>query len=134
MADVVSGYLSMVDEQLPLIADRLRGVQVLRRPAAEVVRTWDSPATLFYCDPPYLHSTRQEGSRSVYGYEMSEADHVELSEALRSCRGRVVLSGYPSPLYDRLYGGWRTASFEVANHAAGGASKARKQEVLWMNW
>jgi len=134
MADVVSGYLSMIDEQLPLIVDRLRTVEIVCRPAIDVIRAWDGPETLFYCDPPYLPSTRHEGSRSVYGYEMSEEDHRRLAVVLRSCRGKVVLSGYPSPLYDELYDGWRVVRFDIANHAAGGSTKARKLEVLWMNW
>lgn len=134
MADVVSGYLSTIDEQLPLIVERLRSVQFLCRPATDVIRTWDSPETLHYCDPPYVASTRHESSREVYGYEMTEDDHRELADVLNSCTGKVVLSGYPSELYSDLYRDWRTMQFDVANHAAGGKSKARKQETLWMNW
>jgi DNA adenine methylase len=134
MADVVSGYLSMVDEQLPAIIERLRRVQIVCRPALEVIRTWDSPDTLIYCDPPYVHETRQEGSRDVYGVEMSEQDHRQLAALLNSCKAKVVLSGYPSSLYDDLYPSWRTMTFDIANHAAGGKTKARKEEKLWFNW
>ena len=77
--------LSSIDEQLPLIVDRFRTVEIVCRPAVEVIRTWDSPETLIYCDPPYVPSTRHEGSRSIYGYEMSEDDHRELAEVLRQC-------------------------------------------------
>ncbi len=134
MADVVSGYLSMIDEQLPLIVSRLRTVEIVSRPALEVIRAWDTPATLFYCDPPYLPSTRHEGSRSIYGCEMTEEDHRDLATVLTACKGKVVLSGYPSALYDELYGAWRTVKFDMANHAAGGRAKGRKEETLWMNW
>jgi DNA adenine methylase len=105
MADVVSGYLSAIDDVLPLVAKRFRTVQILDRPALDVIDAWDSPDTLFYCDPPYLPETREGGSRDVYGVEMTEADHIELAEALKRCRGRVVLNGYPSPLYENLYRG-----------------------------
>lgn len=134
MADVVSGYLSAIDEQLPLIVDRLRTVQFLNRPAAKVIKVWDSPDTLFYCDPPYVHETRHPGSRQVYGVEMSEADHRNLALVLQACQGKVVLSGYHCALYDELYGSWRTCEIDMPNHAAGGRTKARKQEVLWFNW
>ena len=134
MADVVSGYLSTIDEQLPLIVERLRTVEIVCRPAVEVIRMWDSPQTVFYCDPPYLPSTRHESSRSVYGCEMTEDEHRELATVLRGCAGRVVLSGYPSGLYRELYANWRVTSFDIANHAAGGRSKARMQETIWMNW
>jgi DNA adenine methylase len=132
MADVVSGYLSMIDEELPLIAQRMRAVQIVRRPALDVIRTWDGPGTLFYCDPPYLHSTRDAGSTTVYDHEMTEAEHVLLGEALSTCRGDAIVSGYPSPLYDGLYKGWRSVTIDIANHAAGGKSKQRKTETLWI--
>jgi DNA adenine methylase len=134
MADVVSGYLSMIDHELPRIIERLRSVQFVNRPAVDVLQTWDSPSTLFYCDPPYLHDTRHKRSRDVYGYEMTESEHRELAQVLRECRGKVVLSGYPSPLYEELDAGWKTVAFDIANHAAGGRLKARKQEVLWLHW
>jgi DNA adenine methylase len=134
MADVVSGYLSTIDEQLPAIMERLRWVEIVCRPAVEVIRTWDSPDTLVYCDPPYVHETRHEGSREVYGVEMSARDHRELAAALNSCKAKVVLSGYPSALYQELYASWRVVSFDIANHAAGGKKKTRKQETIWLNW
>jgi DNA adenine methylase len=134
MADVVSGYLSAVDEQLPTIIERLRRVQIVCRPALEAIRAWDGPDTLIYCDPPYVHETRHEGSRDVYGVEMSEQDHRELAAVLNACQAKVVLSGYPSALYDELYPSWRTITFNIANHAAGGRTKVRKQERLWLNW
>ncbi len=134
MADVVSGYLSMIDDQLPHIIERLRTVQIIRRPAIDVIGTWDSRDTLIYCDPPYVPQTRHEGSREVYGCEMTEADHRELANVLNKCRSRVALSGYPSELYRELYCSWRQVEFDIANHAAGGRSKSRKKETLWLNW
>jgi DNA adenine methylase len=134
MADVVSGYISSIDDELPQIVERLRTVQIVCRPAVEVIRTWDGPETLIYCDPPYLHSTRKEGSRSIYECEMTDDAHRELADVLQHSRSRVVLSGYPSPLYEALYGGWRSVEFDLANHAAAGGVKERKRETLWLNW
>lgn len=134
MADVISGYLSSIDEVLPRIIDRLRMVQILCRPALDVIKTWDVPDTLIYCDPPYVHSTRHSQSRDVYGVEMSDDDHRQLAEVLHECRSKVVLSGYRSTLYDELYGAWRVESFDIANHAAGGRKKAHETEVLRMNF
>ncbi len=134
MADVVSGFLSTIDDQMPLVIERLRQVQILRRPAIEVIRGWDDPEALFYCDPPYLHETRNRRTTDVYGVEMNEEEHRELATTLRQCKGKVVLSGYPSPLYDELYGDWRRIEFDVANHASSEGKKNRMQEVLWFNW
>lgn len=132
MADVVSGYLSAIDEVLPTIVERFRQVQIENRPFEWVIKKYDSASTLFYCDPPYLHETRAKGSLDVYGHEMTEDDHRELAKVLNGCQGHVVLSGYASPLYAQLYRGWSVVSFDLPNNAAGGKIKARKQEVLWM--
>lgn len=134
MADVVSGYQSMIDDELPRIVERLRSVQFVNRPAIDVIRTWDGEQTLFYCDPPYVPSSRSAGSRDVYACEMTDQDHRDLAAVLNAVRGRVVLSGYPSDLYDSLYTGWRVVEFDIANHAAGGKVKERKSERLWLNW
>lgn len=132
MADVVSGYLSAIDEVLPAVIERLRRVQILCRPALDVILKWDSPETLFYCDPPYVHSTREGGSRAAYGHEMTDSEHEGFADALRACSGAVVLSGYDSELYRELYRGWRRVTFEVANHAAGGKTKRRMTECVWI--
>ena len=119
-------------EGLPAVAWRLRDVLVLSRPALDVIRQHDMPHTLFYCDPPYLHSTRTD--TAAYEHEMTEADHRELLAVLKGCEGRVMLSGYPSALYDRELAGWARHTFDLANHAAGGDGKRRMTECLWCNY
>jgi DNA adenine methylase len=117
---------------LEAVRRRLAGVVVLNRPALEVLRTQDGPATLFYCDPPYLPSTR--AAPEVYRHEMSEADHRELLDALLRAEGKVMLSGYRSTLYDGALAGWTRHEFEVPNHAAGGPAKRRMTECVWCNF
>jgi DNA adenine methylase len=112
---------------------RLRDVMVLCRPARDVIRQFDRPETLFYCDPPYPHETRT--ARKAYrGFEMSEADHRELLGALRGCTGKVMLSGYPSALYDEGLAGWARHTYDLPNNAAGGKVKDRETEVLLCNF
>jgi DNA adenine methylase len=132
MNEQASAWLSAI-EGLPAVHARLRRVVILNRPALDVIRSQDGPQTLFYCDPPYLHSTRT--ARDTYGdLEMSAADHRQLLETLRGCRGKVLLSGYPSALYDAALAGWKRYAFDVPNHAAGGAKKGRETEVVFCNF
>ena len=70
----------------------------------EVIKDWDSAETLFYCDPPYVAETRSHGK---YAKEISDDDHVKLSDMLNSIEGMAIVSGYRSDLYNRLYQGWR---------------------------
>ncbi len=133
MAGDVNAWWSAI-EHLPEIINRFRRVQIIRQSAFDAIPRFDHPEGLIYCDPPYVHATRSAGARDVYAVEMTDADHKRLSRVLHKCKAKVVLSGYPSSLYDRLYGDWRRKSFDIANHSAGGRKKARKEECLWMNF
>jgi DNA adenine methylase len=130
MSGVISRWLGGV-EALPDIAARLLRVQIENRPAADVIRLYDSPKTLFYCDPPYIHGTR--GDSKAYGYEMTDGQHRDLARILNSVQGMVALSNYQCSLMDELYPAprWRkTVSPEKTNHS----TKGKRVEVLWMNY
>ena len=90
MSGVVSRWLGSV-ESLPEVAGRLMRVQIENRPAADVIRLYDDEGTLFYCDPPYPHGAR--GDSRAYGYEMTDAEHIELSGLLHSVKGKVAPVG-----------------------------------------
>ena len=100
MAGAVSRWPGAI-EDLPDIALRLLRVQIENRPAIEVIRLYDSPETLFYCDPPYIHETR--GDNNAYSYEMSDEEHCELALVLNSVQGLVAISGYDCDFMNDLY-------------------------------
>jgi DNA adenine methylase len=121
-------------EGLPAVHARLRRVLILNRPALEVIRSQDGRRTLFYLDPPYPHETRT--ATKVYALEMGEADHAELLGLLAGIKGRFLLSGYHSDLYDRFAAeqGWHCTEFTTDNKAAGGKQKRRMTECVWANY
>ncbi len=103
MAGAVSRWLGSV-EGLSEIAQRLLRVQIDNDPAVEVIRRYDSPETLFYCDPPYVHESRSD--TNAYAYEMTDDQHRQLAAVLRQVEGKVALSGYKCKLMDDLFGDW----------------------------
>jgi DNA adenine methylase len=107
------------------ITDRLRGVIIENDNALDVIKRHDSEETAFYVDPPYLPSTRDAGAD--YRFEMTEEDHVELAELLNTVKGKVILSGYPSDLYNELYKGWER--IEKESIADGHLPRT---EALWL--
>jgi DNA adenine methylase len=117
---------------LPAVHARLQRVAVLNRDGLEVIRRHDAAKTLFYCDPPYLHETRT--ATDVYAHEMGEAWHRQLLDLLRSVKGQVLLSGYPSLLYDTMLADWNRHTFELPNCASGAKKKGRETEVVWCNF
>jgi DNA adenine methylase len=129
----VNAWKTML-KQLPLIAQRLQGVRILNRDLIEILKVWDEPNTLFYIDPPYLPSTRTKGSTEVYDYEMSVDDHIKMLKTVMDLKGKVLLSGYSSTLYNKHLKGWRTSKRESANHSSQQKVKERRIEVLWANY
>lgn len=113
--------------EMSALIDRLRGVCIENRNAAEVIQAHDGLQTLHYVDPPYVLETRDKGGD--YRHEMTNADHQRLAEVLHSVKGMVVLSGYPCDLYDReLYPNWKRIQ---RSSLADGARE--RVEVLWLN-
>jgi len=105
-------------------------VLIENRPALDVLRDHDTPDTLFYVDPPYVHETRKLGSKT-YRHEMSDAEHRDLLAALLDLDGMVVLSGYPHPIYDKMLAGWHCITREA--RIAAGRGTALRTEALWLS-
>ncbi|UKE73243.1 DNA adenine methylase [Xanthomonas graminis] len=109
------------------------GVLIEQRPAIEVMAQHDAAETLHYVDPPYPHSTRvmQNGKAGYYRHEIWDFDHHCLIDTLRSLRGAVVVSGYPSDLYDHGLRDWLRRDTSARISAGRGAG--RRTECLWLN-
>lgn len=116
------------------IVARLQGVVVECQDALAVVCRYDGAETLHYLDPPYLPETRSLGNpwcvKHQYAHEMTVADHERLLTMLTrgGLAGMVVLSGYPSALYDDSLSAWRRV--EIPAYADGARART---EVLWLN-
>lgn len=128
MSGVVSRWLGAI-EDLPHIAERLLRVQIENRPAIEVISLYDDTRTLFYCDPPYVHSSRTDAK--AYSFEMKDDEHRLLADHLKKASAKVVLSGYKCDLMDELYSGWRCIEApEKQCHS----SKGSRSEAVWCNF
>lgn len=117
---------------LPRICERLKDVEICNQNAINLLAEKDGPSVLWYIDPPYLPSTRS--AHAVYNKEMTEQDHIDLATALNMVKGKVVLSGYYSPLYARLYKRWNMDAKNMANHSSQAKEKERRLECLWTNF
>jgi DNA adenine methylase len=121
-------------DSLVLVIERLSGVVIEQRDAMDIMLTHDGPDTLHYVDPPYMPETRSDKGRRggvryhAYRHELTDADHERLLDGLKSLTGMVVLSGYPSPLYESALSGWR----RIERQSLADGARPR-MEVLWLN-
>lgn len=108
------------------VAERLRGVQIESAPAADLIKKFNSPNVLIYCDPPYLLSTRYG---KQYRCEMTENDHLQLLDVLSKHKGPALISGYQSEMYDTELRGWHKEFISITDRRS-----RTREEVLWMNF
>lgn len=118
--------LASLPDEILFVAGRFTHVIIENVPARACLDRYNRPDALIYMDPPYLASTRSSGK--LYRHEMSDADHGELLELARRSAAMIVVSGYPSDLYDRLLHDWLRV--ETDAYADGGTPRS---EVLWIN-
>lgn len=129
----VAGEWADLPAALATVTERLRGVSIECRPALELMVLFSDPKVLIYLDPPYMPETRSSKSRKAEGYhtyrhEMTVDDHAELLASANASTAMVLISGYPSPLYDDLLQGWERVEVVARAHR-----NAARTEVLWIN-
>ena len=102
-------------------------VQTINDCAHRYLREYDyTGSELIYCDPPYLTETRT--SKRRYRYDYTRQNHLDLLDLLKSLPCRVILSGYPSALYNSMLSEWN--SVELQAMTQGGP----RTEKLWYNY
>lgn len=101
-------------DSVPEVSERIKDVFILNKDALTIIRAFSHKDCLIYCDPP-----SSQGKDS----EMDVNKHVELSEALKEFRGKVIISAANTALYRRLYAGW-------ARKGIPGDSK----DSIWLNF
>jgi DNA adenine methylase len=107
--------------QYPKFAEYVQG------DAVEFLRAYPFEGSeLVYCDPPYLSSTRRRSR--VYRYDLTEAGHCVLLDALVQLPCLVVISGYASSLYHSRLQGWTSIRFAAKAH------DCVREEWLWANY
>lgn len=117
-------------ENVVQVIERLRGVEIENKDALSVMGQFDRPHTLHYVDPPYMAATRKAPKEGYRHEMMHETSHRELLAFLRTLKGKVIVSGYPHPLYDRVLKGWHRRELQGARDQTNEA----RPECVWMNY
>lgn len=118
---------------LAIVGQRLSGVLIENRPAIQVLQDHDDSETLHYVDPPYVHDTRYSGAKTgrVYRHEMSDQDHEELLKVLLELEGKVIVSGYPSEVYNDYLAKWKRV--DTSARISSGRGTDVRTECLWIS-
>ena len=106
--------------------ERLKNAQIENIDGVELIKRYNHPDTLIYCDPPYLQSLRK---KKMYAHEFSDERHIELLEALKQSKSKIVLSGYDNELYNEMLPDWRTDEKQTTAQMG-----LHRTEKIWMNF
>lgn len=105
-------YLSDVQHRLSA-----GSVVIEHKDFENLIKVYDRPAALFYCDPPY-HSTEK-----YYSVAFGEADHIRLRDTLAGIKGKFLLSYNDDNFIRSLYSGFKIETLERANNLSSGKFK-----------
>lgn len=99
------------------ISERLKNVVVENKDFENLIKVYDRPKALFYCDPPY-HTT--EG---FYDVKFTEEDHFRLKNALDNIKGKFILSYNDDEFIKELYKDYTIIEVERQNNLGKGSYK-----------
>jgi DNA adenine methylase len=129
ISEATSKYLNSV-ESLGLVVERMRRVQIECRPFDWIIRSYDSPNTMLFCDPPYDATHRS--SSSNYEFEFSFEDHLHLHELAAGVQGFIAICGYNSAFMKELYKDFNYTEGPLRRNNR--SPKKNVRECLWTNY
>lgn len=112
--------------QIMAFSERMRNVIIENREWKWVIEYFDSPNTLFYCDPPYISATWD--TKSAYAQIMDDNEHLELLETLKKIQGMAIISGYNNSLYEATLHEWEQKTKMDMNQ-----KNKPRQECIWLS-
>lgn len=94
--DTTKGSKKVIDKDFQFYSDKLKNTTILNEDYKKVIQQYDSPNTLFYCDPPY-----EESNRTVREYKDISMD--DFADLLSKIKGKFLVSINNSPRIRKLF-------------------------------
>lgn len=113
---------------IPLFVERLQSVVLENKHAKDIIQQYDYSSTLHYVDPPYVTSTWNKIDRKAYKKILTDNEHNELLQLLKTIKGYVILSGYDNDLYRDILADWHVEQKETINQ-----KNEKRVESIWIS-
>lgn len=104
------------------IRQRLAMVVIENKDFESLIKVYDRPGALFYCDPPYW------GAEEYYKGDFTSQDHQRLKDTLSRIQGRFVLSYNDCEAIRSLYTG---VTIDAVNRQHNLKSRERRAQNLY---
>lgn len=106
-------YLTEIEERLKSGAE----VVIENKDFEDLIKVYDRPNALFYCDPPY------RTAQKYYDVPFSDSDHERLKNSLSNIKGRFILSYNDDEYIRELYKDYNITAVERQNNLSSGTYK-----------
>lgn len=113
-------------DKLEEVSERIKDTTILCKNFVDILKSWDEEDTFFYLDPPALSS-----AEPIESYELTVEDHMNLIHLAKNARGKVMISGFSSPLYNRSFKTWKCKKKPITPAAK---LKDKRVECVWINY
>jgi len=129
-----------IPEKILLAVERLKNVQLECDDFEKILKRYDTPKTFFYCDPPYLLDSRMDSGRDYRVEFSSVEDHERFLKVVKRVKGKVMITHYAHPLYNKMLKEWYKISFSSVIFCLGSVRRIKKKkkpkitECVWLNY
>lgn len=113
---------------LTVASGRLTTVVIENLDFAHLIKTYDRPGALFYCDPPYYDAEK------YYPDRFQPEDHIRLRDTLDHIKGRYVISYNDCPEIRELYSQYRVIEVDRMDNLANKIAARRYNELIIKNF
>lgn len=114
-------------EYLSKVTERLKNVVIENEDFADLIKVYDRPKALFYCDPPYYKTEKYYTAT-----EFKEEQHVQLRNVLSNIKGKFILTYNDCDYVRELYKDCNIKEIERLHNLRGDGS--RYKELLITNY
>lgn len=118
--------LLRIEEALSAAHLRLASTFIENLPWQDCLARYDRPHTFFYMDPPYWET---EG----YGVDFDLSQYVAMAEAMRTLKGRAMVSLNDHPEMRRIFEGFHIETTDIC-YTVGGGQGAERRELVIFSW
>lgn len=109
---------------------RYAGITVKNNKAIDIIQSELAAALtnhFVFMDPPYIHSSRPTNTK-LYDFEMTDADHLQLLNAVLQLNCYCMIIHPKCDLYDKMLAGWRKVQIKIRYN------RKTSIECLYMNY
>ena len=115
-------------DYLSEVAERLKNVVIENKDFLGLIKTYDRPNALFYCDPPYY------GTEKYYNTGFSEEQHIQLRDILTQIKGKFILSYNDCEFIRDLYKNFNIIEIERNHNLRAKDGGDRYKELIIKNY